>query len=205
MVAFSLFTGIAFFVDIAHYVLDHLLWNHVYNVLEPFFQSIDNWWLLLGQVNHGIRTEELKEVGTIWEYLDLGFAAEDTVLKQCIEERPDFCCCVAHRTTLHFPEIFLAILCISGQSLFFYIYRFAEQLMKIANGKYRTAWWVTQRWKLLRSPMHIFRPVSSLKKPWLSGPHTTWIYIPSLFLLVLCHDSSTPTKAGDHRWAEGNC
>ena len=26
-----------FFVDIAHWVLDHLLWNHVYYVLEGFF------------------------------------------------------------------------------------------------------------------------------------------------------------------------
>ena len=126
-----------FFVDIAHRVLDHLLWNHAYHVLEGFFQSIDNRWLLFAQVNHGIRPEELREVGTIWESLDLGFAADDTAPKLCIEERPDFRHCVAHRTTLHFPENFLAILYISGQSLFFYIYRFAELL--IADGKYRTA------------------------------------------------------------------
>ena len=31
MVAFSLFAGIAFFVDIARWVLDHLLWNHIRN------------------------------------------------------------------------------------------------------------------------------------------------------------------------------
>ena len=42
VVAFSLFAGIAFVVDIAQWVMDHLLWNHVYHVLEGFFQSIDN-------------------------------------------------------------------------------------------------------------------------------------------------------------------
>ena len=67
MVAFSLFAGIAFFVDIAHWVLDHLLWNHVYHVLEGFFQSIDNQRLLFAQVNYGIRSEELREVG--WDYM----------------------------------------------------------------------------------------------------------------------------------------
>jgi len=34
VLAFSLFAGIAFFVDIAHWVLDHLLWNHVYHILK---------------------------------------------------------------------------------------------------------------------------------------------------------------------------
>ena len=67
MVAFSLFEGIGFFVDIAHWVLDHLLWNHVYHVLEGFFQSIDNQRLLFAQVNYGIRSEELREVG--WDYI----------------------------------------------------------------------------------------------------------------------------------------
>ena len=78
--------GIAFFVDIAHWVLDHLLWNHVYHVLEGLFQFIDNWRLLFVQVNHGVRPEELRDVVTIWESLDLGFAADDTALKLCIEE-----------------------------------------------------------------------------------------------------------------------
>ena len=104
-----------------------------------FFQSIDNWWLLFAQVNHGVRPEESREVGTIWESLDLGFAADDTALKLCIEKRPDFRRCVACCTTLHFLENILTILRISGQTLFFYIFRFAEKLIKIANGKYRTA------------------------------------------------------------------
>ena len=69
---------------------------------------------------------ELREVGTIWESLDLGFAADDPVLKLCIEERPDFRRCVARRTTLPLPENILTILHISGQTLFFYIFRFAE-------------------------------------------------------------------------------
>ena len=86
MVAFSLFAGIAFFVDIAHWVLDHLLWNHVYHVFESSFQFIDNWRLLFAQVNHGVKPEELKEVGTVWESLNLGFAADDKVRKLCIED-----------------------------------------------------------------------------------------------------------------------
>ena len=77
-------------------------------------------------MNHGVRQEELREVGTIWESLDLGFAANDTALKLCIEKRPDFRRCVARRTTLHFPEDILTILHISDQTLFFYIFRFAE-------------------------------------------------------------------------------
>ncbi len=77
-------------------------------------------------MNHGLRPEELREVGTIWELLDLGFAADDTTPKLCIEKRPDFRCCVARRATLHFPENILTILHISGQTLFFYIFRFAE-------------------------------------------------------------------------------
>ena len=81
----QLVCGHCIFVDIAHCVLDHLLWNHVYHVLEGFFQSIDNLWLLFGHVNHGVRPEELREVGTIWESLDLGSAADDTALKLCIE------------------------------------------------------------------------------------------------------------------------
>ena len=76
-------------------------------------------------MNHGIRPEELREVGTIWESLDLGFAADDTALKLCIEERPDFCCCVARRTNLDFPEKILTIMRISDQTLLFYILRFA--------------------------------------------------------------------------------
>ena len=90
-------------------------------------------------MNHGVRPEESREVGTIWESLDLGFAADDTALKLCIEKRPDFRRCVACCTTLHFLEDILIILRISGQTLFFYIFRFAEKLIKIANGKYRTA------------------------------------------------------------------
>ena len=78
------------------------------------------------QVNHGIRPEELREVGTIWESLDLGFVADDTAPKLCIEERPDFRRCVARRTTQYFPENILTILHISGQTLFFYVLRFAE-------------------------------------------------------------------------------
>ena len=77
-------------------------------------------------MNHGVKPEELKEVGTIWESLNLGFAADDTVLKLCIEERPDFRRCVARLTTLHLPEDTLTILRISGQTLFFYIFRFTE-------------------------------------------------------------------------------
>ncbi len=77
-------------------------------------------------MNHGIRPEELREVGTIWESLDLGFAADDTALKLCIEEGPDFRHCMARRTTLHFPENLLSILRISGQTLFFYVFRFVE-------------------------------------------------------------------------------
>ena len=125
MVAFSLFAGIAFFVDIAHWVLDHLLWNHVYHVFEGFFQLVDNWRLLFAQVNHGVKPEELKEVGTKWEWLNLGFAADDEVLK-LHEERSNFCHYVARRTILHLPENILTILRISGQTLFFYIFRFAE-------------------------------------------------------------------------------
>ena len=90
------------------------------------------------QVSHGVRPEELKEVGTIWESLDLGFAADDTALKLCIEKHLDFRRCVACCTTLHFLETILTILRTSGQTLFFYIFRFAENLIKIANGKYRT-------------------------------------------------------------------
>ncbi len=77
-------------------------------------------------MNNGVRPEELREVGTIWESLDFGFAADDTALKLCFEERPDFRRCVARRTTLHFPENILTILCISGQALYFYIFKFAE-------------------------------------------------------------------------------
>ena len=77
-------------------------------------------------MNHGVRPEELRDVETIWESLDLGFAADDTALKLCIEERPDFHLCVACRTTLHFPENILTILRISGQTMFFYIFWFAE-------------------------------------------------------------------------------
>ena len=33
----QLVCGHCIFVDIAHCVLDHLLWNHVYDVLEGFF------------------------------------------------------------------------------------------------------------------------------------------------------------------------
>ena len=57
---------------------------------------------------------------TIWE-----FAADDTTLKLCIEECPDFRRCVARRTTLHFPENILTILRISG-TMSVYIFRFAE-------------------------------------------------------------------------------
>ena len=141
--------------------------------LWRFFHSIDNWQLLFAQVNHGVKPEKLREVGTIWESLDLGFAADDTALKLCIEKHPDFRRCVACCTTLHFLENILTILRISGQTLFFYIFRFAENLIKIANGKYRMTWWATQWWKLLHSPTHSFRPLSSLGKLKLSGPHTT--------------------------------
>ena len=41
---------------------------------------------MFAPVNHGVRPEELREVGTIWESLDLGFAADDTALKLCIEK-----------------------------------------------------------------------------------------------------------------------
>ncbi len=54
--------------------------------LKVFFQSIDNRWFLFPQVNHGIRPEELREV-TIWESLDLGFAADnscETALKNAL-------------------------------------------------------------------------------------------------------------------------
>ena len=89
-------------------------------------------------MNHGIRPEQIREVGTIWGSLDFGFAADETALELCNEECPEFRGCVARRTTLHFPENILTILRISGQTLFFYIFRFAEYLIKIANGKYRT-------------------------------------------------------------------
>ena len=62
----------------------------------------------------------------MWESLDLGIAADDKALKLCIEECPDFRHCVACRTTLHFPENILTILCISAQTMFFYIFQFAE-------------------------------------------------------------------------------
>ncbi len=77
-------------------------------------------------MNHGIRPEELREVGTIWESLDLGFATDHTVLKLCFEERPDFRRRVARRTTLHFPENILTILRISGQTFCLYILRLAD-------------------------------------------------------------------------------
>ena len=35
--------------------------------LKVFFQSIDFWRLLFAQVNHGVRSEELREVG--WDYM----------------------------------------------------------------------------------------------------------------------------------------
>ena len=41
VVAFSLFAGCAFFVKIAHRVLDHLLWNHVLMSITVF---LANWW-----------------------------------------------------------------------------------------------------------------------------------------------------------------
>ena len=41
VVAFSLFAGSTFFVNITHRVSDHLLWNHVLNVFNSFFQLID--------------------------------------------------------------------------------------------------------------------------------------------------------------------
>ena len=89
--------------------------------LKVFFSPliIDGFCL---QVNHGVRPEELREVGTIWESLDFGFAADDTALKLCIEKRPDFRRCVACCTTLHFLENILTILRISGQTLFFYVF-----------------------------------------------------------------------------------
>ncbi len=48
------------------------------------------------------KTRRIMDVETIWESLDLGFAADDTALKLRIEERPDFFCCVARCTTLVF-------------------------------------------------------------------------------------------------------
>jgi len=80
---------------------------------------------LLAQVNHGVRPEQLREVGTIRGSPDFGFAADDTALELCDEECPEFRRCVAHRTTLHFPENILTISRISGQTLF-YIFRFVE-------------------------------------------------------------------------------
>ena len=38
VVAFSLFASFAFFVNIARCISDHLLWNHVLNVFNSFFQ-----------------------------------------------------------------------------------------------------------------------------------------------------------------------
>ena len=58
-------------------------------------------------MKHGVKPEELREVGTIWESLDFGFAVDDTVLKLCIEEHPDFHRCLAHHSVPYFP---LAIL-----------------------------------------------------------------------------------------------
>ena len=40
-------------------------------------------------MNHGVGPGESREVGTTWESLGLGFAADDTALKLCIEKRPD--------------------------------------------------------------------------------------------------------------------
>ena len=58
-------------------------------------------------MNHGVRPDELRDVETIWESLDLGFAADDTALKLCIEEGPGF------RHFVHFPrKLFNYFVCI---------------------------------------------------------------------------------------------
>ena len=46
VLAFSLFAGFAFFVNIAYRVSDHLLWNHVLDVCNSFLQLIDGHRLL---------------------------------------------------------------------------------------------------------------------------------------------------------------
>ena len=57
-------------------------------------------------MNHGIEPEEIIkgiEVGAVWGPLDLGFAADDTAPKLCVEECHDFHHCVACRAIPHFP------------------------------------------------------------------------------------------------------
>ena len=93
MVAFSLFTDIASFADIAHLVSDHLIQSRSRNVFDSFLQLINGRQLSLAHVNHGIVTEEIFkgiEAVAVWEPVDLGFAADDAVPKHCVEEPLDF-------------------------------------------------------------------------------------------------------------------
>ena len=58
-------------------------------------------------MNYGVEPEEIIkgiEVGAVWGPLDLGFAADDTAPRLCVEERHDFRHCVACHAILHpFP------------------------------------------------------------------------------------------------------
>ena len=93
MVAFSLFTGIASFADIAHLVSDYLIQSRLRNVFDGFLQLINGRRLSSAHVNHGIVTEEIIkgiEAVAVWEPVDLGFAADDAVPKHCVEEPHDF-------------------------------------------------------------------------------------------------------------------
>ena len=106
MVAFSLFADVASFADIAHRVSDHLLRNRARNVFDGSLQLINGCRLSSAHVNHGIEPEKIIkriEVGTVWGLLDLGFAADDTAPKLCVEECHDFRHCVACRAILYFP------------------------------------------------------------------------------------------------------
>ena len=65
MVAFSLFTDIASFTDIAHHVSDHLLRNRARNVFDRFLQLMNGRQLSTARVNHGVEIIKVTEVGAV--------------------------------------------------------------------------------------------------------------------------------------------